>query len=215
MRLVLASTSRYRRGLLERLRLPFDVARPEADETPLPGEAPVALAGRLAEAKAAAVARLDPDAWVIGSDQVAELDGHPLGKPGGREAAIAQLAAMSGRTVAFHTGVCLLRGAGTEHLGPLAASDTTRVRFRRLDRHGLAPHRRDVHGSRRGGRQARAHHRHVHLPRRPIPRAARSRLRRAAMVLARHPDCPLEPFRPAGHPAEIRRLGLSLRLVVG
>jgi septum formation protein len=137
VRLVLASTSRYRRGLLERLRLPFDVARPEADETPLPGEAPAALAGRLAEAKAAAVARLDPDAWVIGSDQVAELDGHPLGKPGGREAAIAQLAAMSGRTVAFHTGVCLLRGAGTEHLGPLAASDTTRVRFRRLDRHGI------------------------------------------------------------------------------
>lgn len=136
MRLVLASTSRYRRGLLERLRLPFDVARPEADETPLPGEAPAALAGRLAEAKAAAVARLDPHAWVIGSDQVAELDGHPLGKPGGREAAIAQLAAMSGRTVAFHTGVCVLRGAGG-HAGPLAARDTTRVRFRELDLDGI------------------------------------------------------------------------------
>jgi septum formation protein len=132
VRLLLASTSRYRRELLARLRLPFDVARPEADETPLPGEAPAALAARLAEAKAAAVARLAPDAWVIGSDQVAELDGRPLGKPGGREAAIAQLAAMSGRTVAFHTGVCLLR-AGAGDGGPFAASDTTRVRFRHLD----------------------------------------------------------------------------------
>ena len=112
MRLVLASTSPYRRELLERLRLPFDVARPEADETPRPGEAPSALAARLAAAKAAAIAALDPAAWVLGSDQVAELDGVPLGKPGGRDAAIAQLTAMSGRTVAFHTGVCLLR-AGT------------------------------------------------------------------------------------------------------
>lgn len=133
MRLVLASTSRYRRELLGRLRLPFDVARPETDETPLPGEAPAALASRLAEAKAAAVAGLAPGAWVLGSDQVAELDGAPLGKPGGREAAIAQLASMSGRTIAFHTGVCLVRG-GTAGDGdaPLAAADVTRVRFRRL-----------------------------------------------------------------------------------
>lgn len=129
MRLVLASTSRYRRELLERLRLPFDVVRPEADETPLPGEAPAALAARLAVAKAAAIARLDTSAWVLGSDQVAELDGAPLGKPGGREAAIAQLASMSGRAVAFHTGVCLLR----EGAGPLLAADVTRVHFRRLD----------------------------------------------------------------------------------
>jgi septum formation protein len=137
VRLVLASTSRYRRGLLERLRLPFDVARPEVDEAPLPGEAPAAMATRLAEAKAAAVARLAPDAWVIGSDQVAELDGHPLGKPGRRDAAIAQLAAMSGRTVAFHTGVCLLRGDRAGRDAPLAARDTTRVRFRRLDPAGI------------------------------------------------------------------------------
>lgn len=130
MRLVLASTSRYRRELLGRLRLPFEVARPEADETPRPGEAPAALAARLAEAKAAAVAALEPGAWVLGSDQVAELDGTPLGKPGGREAAIAQLAAMSGRTVAFHTGVCLLRAGAA----PMAAADTTRVRFRELAR---------------------------------------------------------------------------------
>lgn len=129
VRLVLASTSRYRRELLERLRLPFDVARPDTDETPRPGEAPAALAARLAEAKAAAVARAEPGAWVLGSDQVAELDGRPLGKPGGREAAIAQLASMSGRIVAFHTGVCLLRGDAP----PLAAADVTRVRFRALD----------------------------------------------------------------------------------
>lgn len=134
MRLVLASTSRYRRELLGRLRLPFDVARPETDETPLPGEAPAALASRLAGAKAAAVARLAPGAWVLGSDQVAELDGAPLGKPGGREAAIAQLASMSGRTIAFHTGVCLIPGATAgDGAAPLAAADVTCVRFRRLD----------------------------------------------------------------------------------
>jgi septum formation protein len=139
MRLVLASTSRYRRELLERLRLPFDVARPDTDETPLAGEAPAALAARLAEAKAAAVARLAPGAWVLGSDQVAELDGAPLGKPGGREAAIAQLAAMSGRTIAFHTGVCLVRdGPAGNGAAPLSAADVTRVRFRRLERAEIA-----------------------------------------------------------------------------
>ena len=134
MRLVLASTSRYRRELLDRLRLPFDVARPDTDETPLAGEAPAALAARLAEAKAVAVVRLAPGGWVLGSDQVAELDGAPLGKPGGREAAIAQLASMSGRTIAFHTGVCLVPGgtAGGASTA-LSAADVTRVRFRRLD----------------------------------------------------------------------------------
>lgn len=129
MRLVLASTSRYRRELLGRLRLSFDVARPEADETPRPGEAPATLAMRLAEAKAAAIARLDASAWVLGSDQVAELDGAPLGKPGGRDAAIAQLSSMSGCAVAFHTSVCLLREGGA----PLLAADLTRVHFRRLE----------------------------------------------------------------------------------
>jgi septum formation protein len=139
MRLVLASTTRYRRELLERLRLPFDVARPDTDETPLAGEAPAALAARLAEAKAAAVARLAPGAWVLGSDQVADLDGAPLGKPGGREAAIAQLAAMSGRTIAFHTGVCLVRdGPAGNGAAPLSAADVTRVRFRRLERAEIA-----------------------------------------------------------------------------
>ena len=127
MALVLASTSRYRRELLARLRLDFDVARPEVDETPTPGEAPLALATRLAAAKAAAIAVQRPDDWVIGSDQVAELDGRPLGKSGGREAAIAQLRAMSGRAVLFHTAVCLARGTSMD-----AVADTTTVRFRPL-----------------------------------------------------------------------------------
>ena len=133
-RLILASTSSYRREVLARLRLPFDIVRPDTDETALPGEAPLALAQRLAEAKAAAVAALHPAAWVIGSDQVAELDGQALGKPGGREAAIAQLTAMSGRAVRFRTGVCLSR-AGTASRGAL---DTTTVRFRALDADEIA-----------------------------------------------------------------------------
>lgn len=128
-RLTLASTSRYRRELLERLRLPFAVARPEVDETALPGETPLALAIRLAEAKAQAVARtLTGDSWALGSDQVADLDGRPLGKPGGRNAAIAQLRAMSGGMVRFHTALCLAHADGRA----LAAIDLTEVRFRAL-----------------------------------------------------------------------------------
>src|SRR5690606_24335882 len=91
MRLVLASTSPYPRELLARLRLPFDTRRPEVDETPRAGEAPAALVARLGLAKAMAVAGDEPGAWVVGSDQVAELDGAPLGKPGDRERAISQL----------------------------------------------------------------------------------------------------------------------------
>lgn len=128
MRLILASTSPYRRDLLQRLRLPFDTARPQVDETPLAGERPDALSQRLAQAKAAAVAASHPDAWVIGSDQVAGLEGAPLGKPGHRDAALAQLACMSGRVVRFHTALAVLR-----HGGPaLQALDTTTVRFRDL-----------------------------------------------------------------------------------
>lgn len=126
--LILASTSPYRRELLQRLRLPFECARPAVDEAPLPGERPADLAHRLARAKAAEVAGRHPDAWVIGSDQVADLDGRVLGKPGGREAAIAQLAAMSAREVRFHTAVCLRRGERG-----LDAADTTTVRFRALE----------------------------------------------------------------------------------
>lgn len=125
--LVLASTSRYRRELLERLRLDFDVARPEVDEAPRSGELPSPLAARLAAAKAGAIAAVRPEAWVIGSDQVADLDGVPLGKSGGRQAAIDQLRAMSGRTVVFRTGVCVMRGAQT-----FADLDATTVRFRAL-----------------------------------------------------------------------------------
>lgn len=127
-RLILASTSAYRRDLLARLRLPFDTAPPGSDEAALPGEAPQALVQRLAQAKACAVAARHPQAWVIGSDQVAELDGLALGKPGGRDAAIAQLAAMSGRAVLFRTGVCLSRAGSASR----AALDTTTVRFRAL-----------------------------------------------------------------------------------
>jgi septum formation protein len=108
-RLILASTSRYRRELLERLRLPFEVIAPAVDETPLPGEAPSALAPRLALAKAQAVAVLHPRATVIGSDQVAELDGRPVGKPQTHERAVEQLRAMSGRRVVFHTAVAVVR----------------------------------------------------------------------------------------------------------
>ena len=125
--LILASTSPYRRELLARLRIPFETARPETDETARPGEAPAELARRLSAAKALAVARVNPTAWVIGSDQVAELDGRALGKPGGRAEAIDQLKAMSGRSVDFRTGLCLC-GGGREHV----ALDTTTVRFRIL-----------------------------------------------------------------------------------
>ena len=105
---VLASTSRYRRQLLERLGWPFEVASPGIDETALPNERPAATALRLAEAKAHAVARRHADALVIGSDQVAELDGRPIGKPADHQDARAQLRVASGRTVVFHTGVALV-----------------------------------------------------------------------------------------------------------
>ncbi|KAF1709905.1 septum formation inhibitor Maf [Pseudoxanthomonas kalamensis DSM 18571] len=127
MRLILASTSRYRGELLQRLRLPFETAAPGIDESPLPGEPPPVLAARLAKAKAEAVGRQQPGAWVIGSDQCAELLGKPLGKPGHRQAAIKQLAAMSGHPVDFHTAVCLWRDGTC-----LQAMDTITVRLRPL-----------------------------------------------------------------------------------
>ena len=106
--LILGSTSPYRRELLERLRLPFDVQRPEVDETPLDNETPVALAQRLAMAKAQAVAQRFPQAIVIGSDQVADLHGQPLGKPGDHPKAVAQLQRMRGQTVVFQTAVAVV-----------------------------------------------------------------------------------------------------------
>lgn len=111
MRLVLGSTSPYRRELLARLGLPFEVASPKTDETPLPGEGAEALVRRLSEAKARAVGAEFPDALVIGSDQVAVLDGHILGKPGIHERAVAQLTAAAGKPVTFYTGLCLLNAA--------------------------------------------------------------------------------------------------------
>ena len=126
---VLGSTSRYRRELLERLRLPFEVASPLVDETALPGERPEALARRLALAKARAVADRFPAAVVIGSDQVADLDGEPLGKPGGHDRAVDQLRRMRGREVVFQTAVAVVCIEGGFEEVDLAS---VRVRFRAL-----------------------------------------------------------------------------------
>ncbi|MDD2885315.1 MAG: Maf family nucleotide pyrophosphatase [Dechloromonas sp.] len=106
--LILASTSPYRQELLTRLGLPFTVDNPQTDETALPGESPEALALRLSEAKARAVADRHPGALIIGSDQVATVDGQIYGKPGDHVRAVAQLRALSGKTVNFYTGLCLL-----------------------------------------------------------------------------------------------------------
>ncbi|MBX9817592.1 MAG: Maf family nucleotide pyrophosphatase [Burkholderiaceae bacterium] len=128
-KLILGSTSTYRRELLQRLRVPFGVAAPDVDETPLPHETPLALARRLALAKARAVAQQHPDCVVIGSDQVADLDGEPLGKPGTHARAIAQLQQMRGKTVVFQTAVavvCLANGFQQEEVAPV------RVVFRDL-----------------------------------------------------------------------------------
>jgi septum formation protein len=106
--LILASTSAYRRALLERLRLPFEVVAPDVDETPLPGEPPMQTALRLAAGKAAAAMPVSSRALVIGSDQVAVLNEQRIGKPGDHAAALKQLQAMRGRLVVFHTALCLL-----------------------------------------------------------------------------------------------------------
>jgi septum formation protein len=128
-RLVLASTSRYRSDLLRRLGLPFATEAPGVDESARPGEAPRERALRLAHAKAAAVAARHPQAWVIGSDQVADLAGTLLDKPGDAAGCRAQLSAESGRSVEFHTAIVLHRAAPrhvAEHV------DRTIVRFRDL-----------------------------------------------------------------------------------
>lgn len=127
--LILASGSRYRQELLGRLGLPFKAWAPDVDERPLPAERPRETAIRLARAKAQAAAARFPAAFVIGSDQVAELDGQPIGKPGTRENARAQLRAMRGRTVRFHTALCLLDAARAKAREQLV---TTEVDFRAL-----------------------------------------------------------------------------------
>jgi septum formation protein len=127
-RLVLASTSPYRRELLGRLRVPFDVESPAVDETPLPAESPTATAARLACAKARAVLHRRPGCVVIGSDQVADLDGVRLDKPGTIDNARRQLLAASGRRASFHTAVCVMDAAHCK-----LDVVTTHVRFRDLE----------------------------------------------------------------------------------
>ena len=133
--LILASGSRYRRQLLERLRIPFHVYTSDTDETPRPGEGPRDLAVRLARAKAQSVASQFPDSLVIGSDQVAVCQDRIVGKPGNAARAIEQLRQASGKSVAFLTAVCVLREADQrkeQHL------DTTTVRFRELSEAEIA-----------------------------------------------------------------------------
>ncbi|MFN3580531.1 MAG: Maf family protein [Pseudomonas sp.] len=127
--LILASSSPYRRSLLERIGLPFDCAAPEIDETPLPGEDPVTLTQRLALSKAQALADAFPQHLIIGSDQVLLLDGLPVSKPGSHAAAREQLRRSSGQTLVFTTSVCLLNTASGEHQ---LVSDPFEVVFRSL-----------------------------------------------------------------------------------
>ena len=133
--LILASTSAYRRELLERTRIPFECVAPRVDETPLPGERARALVARLAQDKARSVAAQRPDAWVVGSDQVAVLDDttaaeRMLGKPGSVQACTEQLLACSGRSLEFVTAVAIMR---FEEAPLCQFIDTTRVTFRTLD----------------------------------------------------------------------------------
>ena len=127
--IVLASSSRYRRELLERLGLPFETWAPEVDESALPSEPPRETAIRLARVKADAGARKFPSAWIIGSDQVADLDGRPIGKPGTLENARRQLRDVSGHSVLFHTALCLWNARLERRHERLVTTD---VAFRRL-----------------------------------------------------------------------------------
>ena len=127
--LVLASSSRYRRELLQRLGLPFESWAPEVDERPLPSEPPRETAIRLARVKAEAGARKFPSAWIIGSDQVADLDGRAIGKPGTFENARRQLRDVSGHSVLFHTALCLYNSRQQRRHERLVS---TEVAFRRL-----------------------------------------------------------------------------------
>ncbi|HEX7644630.1 MAG TPA: Maf-like protein [Burkholderiaceae bacterium] len=130
--LILASSSRYRQELLSRLRLPFSVRLPDIDEAPLPGEAPEETALRLARSKAEKVAADSPGSLVIGSDQVATLDGLQIGKPGNHERALEQLRAMRGRRVIFHTALCLIDARDGSALPLQLENVQTFVSFREL-----------------------------------------------------------------------------------
>jgi septum formation protein len=137
-RLILGSSSKYRQELLSRLRIPFEVMAPAIDEAPQPDETPQATAMRLAQAKAAAVAAQIPEALVIGSDQVATLDGEQIGKPGSHDNALRQLQKMRGRRVIFHTALCLWDGRhnAAQHAMQLENVQTF-VTFRNLPDHEL------------------------------------------------------------------------------
>ena len=130
-RLILGSTSPFRKALLEKLNIPFLTDSPQTDESPHQGESPAGLVQRLAEAKARDVGTRYPDALIIGSDQVACVDGEILGKPGNRENAIAQLSAANGKAVVFYTGLCLYNSTTGE---PRLAMEPFTVRFRQLSR---------------------------------------------------------------------------------
>lgn len=130
--LVLASSSRYRRELLERLRIPFDVERPGVNEGAHAGESAAATALRLSREKAAAVAARRSDAVVIGADQVAELEGRALGKPGTHDNAVMQLRAVSGKEVRFHSGLCVIAPQAKATRRVQCEAVTTTVRFREL-----------------------------------------------------------------------------------
>ena len=126
-KLILASTSRYRAELLQRLKIPFTTCKPDADESPLPRETPPRTALRLSLAKATSVAANHPGALIIGSDQVAELDGYPIGKPGTRDAARRQLQSMRTKRLVFHSGIALVNA----HTGCAQSTIVaTTVRFR-------------------------------------------------------------------------------------
>ena len=125
--LILASSSIYRRDLLARLGLSFEAISPQVDERALPNEGVAAMALRLATAKAATIAKTRPDAWIIGSDQAADLHGEAIGKPGNFDNALVQLQRMRGQTVYFHTAVCLMRADYS-----VAINVATEVRFRDL-----------------------------------------------------------------------------------
>jgi septum formation protein len=138
LQLILASSSRYRKELLSRLRIPFETVVPDIDESPKPDEAPEATALRLAKEKAEEVARHRPGSLIIGSDQVATLDGRQIGKPGSHANALAQLQMMRGRSVIFHTALCLLDARSAEGKNTFQLENIrTSVAFRDLPDHEL------------------------------------------------------------------------------
>ena len=136
-KLILASSSPYRKMLLQRLDIAFSCYSPNIDESPDPIETPVALAQRLATEKAKTVAEKFPGAIVIGSDQVAELNGQMLGKPGNHQRAQQQLRAQSGQTLLFHTGLALVQQLADGNIKQIQLVDTTQVSFRQLDNHQI------------------------------------------------------------------------------